>query len=341
MMKYLWKAALAGALLTAGMSGGTFAQSKSTLDTVKARGNINCGVTTGVPGFSNPDDKGMWTGFDVDYCRALAAVIFNDPSKVSYKPTTAKERFPALQAGEVDLLSRTTTWTLSRDVGYVFAGIMYYDGQGFIVKKSLGLKSAKELKGATICVQTGTTTELNLADYFRSNKMDYKTVVFEKPDEAVAAYEAGRCDAYTTDQSGLYAQRLKMKNADDNVILPDIISKEPLGPMVRQGDFQWFTLAKWVYYALLIAEEAGITQKNVGEMVTSTNPEIKRILGSEGDFGKSLGVDNDWVVRMIKAVGNYGEIYDRTLGKDSPLKIERGFNRLWTQGGLQYAPPIR
>ena len=340
-MKYLLKATFAGAVLSAGLAGGALAQTKSTLDTIKARGNLNCGVSTGNPGFSNPDDKGLWTGFDVDYCRALAAVIFNDPNKVSYKPTTAKERFEALKSSEVDLLSRTTTWTLSRDVGYTFAGVMYYDGQGFIVKKALGLKSAKELKGATICVQTGTTTELNLADYFRANKMEYKPVVFEKPDESVAAYESGRCDAYTTDQSGLYSQRLKMKNPDDNVILPEIISKEPLGPMVRQGDFQWFTLTKWVYYALLIAEEAGITQKNVGEMLTSTNPEIKRILGLDGDFGKSLGVDNDWVVRMIKAVGNYGEIYDRTLGKDSPLKIDRGYNRLWTQGGLQYAPPIR
>ncbi len=312
-----------------------------TIDAIKARGTLNCGVGTGTPGFSNPDDKGVWTGFDVDYCRAVAAVLFNDPSKVTYKPTSAKDRFPALQSGEVDLLSRTTTWTLSRDVGFVFAGVMYYDGQGFIVKKSLGLKSVKELKGATICVQTGTTTELNLADYFRTNNLDYKSVVFEKPDESVSAYESGRCDAYTTDQSGLFSQRLKMKTPDDNVILPEIISKEPLGPLVRQGDFQWFTLTKWVYYALINAEELGITQKNVDEMLNSANPEIKRVLGKDGDFGKSLGVDNDWIVRIVKAVGNYGEIYERTLGEGSALKIPRGHNRLWSKGGLQYAPPIR
>ncbi len=336
-------AALAVALL--GFAGGADAQSQpgSAIAAIKARGNLNCGVSPGVPGFSNPDDKGEWRGFDVDFCRAVAAVLFNDTKKVSYKPLTAKERFTALQSGEVDILSRTTTWTVSRDsaMGLVFAGIMYYDGQGFIVKKALGLKSAKELKGATVCVQTGTTTELNLSDYFRTNKMEYKPVVFEKADEAVAAYDSGRCDVYTTDASSLYAQRLKMKSPADNVVLPDIISKEPLGPVVRQGDFQWFTLTKWVYYALINAEELGVNSKNVDEMGNSANPEIKRLLGKEGDFGKGLGVDNDWVVRIVKQVGNYAEIYHRNLGDESPLKIARGVNKLWNDGGIQYAPPIR
>lgn len=334
---------LAGAFALAGLAGAAFGQAK-TLDTVRQKGVINCGVSTGVPGFSNPDDKGKWSGFDVDFCRAVSAAIFNDPDKVSYKPTTPKERFTALQSGEIDILSRTTTWTLSRDsqMGLAFAGVMYYDGQGFIVNKKLNVKSAKELSGASVCVQTGTTTELNLADFFRTNKLEYKPVVFEKSDEAIVAYEAGRCDVYTTDISSLYAQRLKMKAPADNIILPDVISKEPLGPVVRQGDFQWFTLNKWVYYALINAEEMGITSKNVEQLAaTSTNPEIKRMLGKEGDFGKQLGVENDWVVRIVKSVGNYGEIYDRNIGEGSPIKIARGVNNLWTKGGLHYGPPIR
>jgi general L-amino acid transport system substrate-binding protein len=242
------------------------------------------------------------------------------------------------------LLARNSTWTLSRDssLGLQFAGVNFYDGQGFMVKKSLGVKSAKELKGASVCVQTGTTTELNLADFFRANKMDYKTVVFEKNDEVVAAYDAGRCDAMTTDASGLYAERLRMKSPDDHIVLPEIISKEPLGPVVRQGDSQWFTLVRWVHNAMLNAEELGVTQANVDQMAaTSTNPEVKRLLGKEGDFGKALGVENDWVVKILKAVGNYGESYERNVGAASRLKIDRGLNKLWTQGGLQYAPPIR
>ena len=333
---------VAGALALAGLAVPAAAQ--KTLETVKQKGVLSCGVSTGNPGFSNPDDKGKWSGFDVDFCRAVSAVIFGDPDKVSYKPTTAKERFTALQSGEIDILSRTTTWTLSRDsqMGLAFAGFMYYDGQGFIVNKKLGVKSAKELGGASVCVQTGTTTELNLADYFRTNKLEYKTVVFEKADEAVPAFEAGRCDVYTTDISSLYAQRLKMKNPEDNIILPEVISKEPLGPVVRQGDFQWFTLNKWIYFALINAEEMGITQANVEELAkSSTNPEIKRMLGKEGDFGKQLGVDNDWIVRIVKAVGNYGEMYHRHLGDNSPLKIARGVNNLWSKGGLHYGPPIR
>ena len=248
-----------------------------------------------------------------------------------------------MQSGEIDILARNTTWTMSRDssLGLVFAGVLYYDGQGFMVNKKLGVKSAKELNGASVCVATGTTTELNLADYFRNSKMTFKPVVFEKADEVNAAYEAGRCDVFTTDQSGLYSQRIKFKAPDDHIVLPEIISKEPLGPSVRQGDFQWFTLTKWVYYALLNAEELGVTQKNVDEMLKSPNPEIRRMLGVEGEFGKGIGLDNDWVVRIVKAVGNYAEMYDRNVGPDTPLKIARGVNNLWSKGGLQYAPPIR
>jgi general L-amino acid transport system substrate-binding protein len=330
------------AALAVGVSTTAFAQAK-VLDAVKARGSLTCGVGTGLAGFGQPDDKGVWNGLDVEYCRGLAAAIFGDPMKVTFKPLSAKERFTALQSGEVDLLARNTTWTMSRDssLGLTFAGINFYDGQGFMVKKSLGVKSAKELKGASVCVQTGTTTELNLADFFRSNKIEYKTVVFEKNDEVVAAYDAGRCDAFTTDASGLFAERLRMKSPDEHIVLPEIISKEPLGPVVRQGDSQWFTVVKWVHYAMLNAEELGVTKANVDQMAASANPEIKRLLGKEGDFGKGIGLDNDWVVKIIKAVGNYGESYEKNVGKDSRLKIDRGLNKLWTQGGLQYAPPIR
>jgi general L-amino acid transport system substrate-binding protein len=304
---------------------------------------VNCGVGPGTPGFSFPDDKGNWTGLDVDFCRAVAAALFNDTTKVSYKPLTAKERFTALQSGEVDVLSRTTTWTMSRDsaMGLSFVGIMYVDGQGLMVPSKLGVKSAKELNGASVCVATGTTTELNLADYFRTTNMTYKPVVFEKADEVNAAYDSGRCDVYTTDQSSLYSQRLRLKNPTDHIVLPEIISKEPLGPSVRQGDFQWFTLNKWVYYALLNAEELGVTSKNVDEMLKSTNPDVRRLLGVEGEFGKAIGLDNDWVVKIVKGVGNYGEIYERNVGPNTPLKIARGLNNLWNKGGIQYAPPIR
>ena len=340
-----WKLKVAGiaAAVVAGTTGAAVAQQKATLDVVKARGTLSCGVSPGLPGFSNPDDKGNYTGIDVDFCRAVASAVFGDAKKVSFKPLTAKERFTALQSGEVDMLSRTTTWTLSRDssMGLAFAGVTFYDGQGFMANKKLGVKSAKELNGASVCVQTGTTTELNLADYFRANKMTYKPVVFEKADEAIAAYDSGRCDVFTTDSSGLYAERLKLKAPADHIILPEIISKEPLGPVVRQGDFQWFTIVKWVYFAQLNAEELGVDSKNVDAMLNSANPEVKRMLGKEGDFGKGIGLENDWVVKIVKGVGNYGEMYERNVGKDSPLKIERGVNKLWNQGGLQYAPPIR
>ncbi len=317
------------------------------LDAVKARGQLVCGINTGVAGFAQQDDKGKWTGLDVDVCRAVSAAIFGDSEKVKYVPTTAQQRFTALQSGEVDVLSRNTTYTLTRDtaLGLEFTGINYYDGQGFMVPKKLGVKSAKELNGATICVQPGTTTELNLADYFRANKMNFKPVVIEKVEEIRAAFYAGRCDVYTTDASGLYSTRAANTPApakpDDFVILPEIISKEPLGPAVRQGDNQFADIVRWAFYAMVEAEEHGITSKNVDEMLKSDNPSIKRILGVTPGMGKALGVDEKWVYTIVKQVGNYGESFDRNVGKGSPLKIERGLNALWTNGGLQYSPPIR
>jgi general L-amino acid transport system substrate-binding protein len=333
----LFAIATAALVATAGVAGA------QTLDKVKKQGTLSCGVNTGLAGFSAPDDKGNWTGLDVEYCRAVAAAVLGDAKKVRFVPTTAKERFTALQSGEIDVLSRNTTWTLARDssLGLSFVGVNYYDGQGLMVKKSLNVKSGKELSGASVCVQTGTTTELNLADYFRVNKMDYKPVVFEKPEETIAAYQAGRCDVYTTDASGLYAQRLQMQKPDDHIVLPEIISKEPLGPSVRQGDSQWFTIVKWVHYALLNAEEAGVTKANVDKMLESTNPDVRRLLGKEGEFGKGIGLNADWAFQIIKQVGNYGEIFDSTVGAGSRINIARGQNNLWTNGGLQYAPPIR
>src|SRR5919108_1453471 len=341
-MKQLLKFGLIAALALTGVSWVAFAQAR-TLEAIKQRGVLHCGVNVGLPGFGQPDDKGNWTGLDVDFCRAVAATIFNDPKKVTFKPLTAKERFTALQSGEVDLLARNTTWTLGRDtaLGLSFTGVNFYDGQGFLVKKSLGVKSAKELNGASICVQTGTTTELNLADYFRANNMQYRPVVFEKADEAIAAYDARRCDAYTTDSSGLYAEKLKLRNPAEHVVLPEIISKEPLGPAVRQGDSEWFTVVRWVHFAMVNAEELGVTQANVDQMLNSDNPEIRRMLGKEGEFGKGMGLDNDWAYRIIKHVGNYAEAYNRNVGSGSRINIERGVNNLWTKGGLQSAPPIR
>ncbi len=319
------------------------AASAATLDDIKGKGHVQCGVSQGLPGFSNPDDKGNWTGIDVDVCRAIAAAVFGDATKVKYTPLSAKERFTALQSGEVDVLSRNTTWTATRDtaLGLNFTGVNYYDGQGFMVKKSLGVTSALQLNGASVCTNTGTTTELNVADYFRANNMQYEVVAFEKADEVVAAYDKGRCDVYTTDASGLYAQRLKLSDPSAHVVLPEIISKEPLGPVVRQGDDQWFNLVKWVHFAMVNAEELGITSKNVDEMKGSSNPAIKRVLGVEGKFGENLGVGNDWAYNIIKQVGNYGEVFDANVGPDTPLGIARGVNSLWTKGGLQYAPPIR
>jgi general L-amino acid transport system substrate-binding protein len=314
-----------------------------TLDDVKAKGFIQCGSNPSLIGFGFPDDQNNWTGFDVDFCRALAAAIFNDPTKVKFTPLSAKERFTALQSGEIDVLSRNTTWSMSRDtsLGLKFAGVTYYDGQGFLVKKSLGVNSALNLNGASVCTQTGTTTELNLADYFKANNMTYQVVAFEQEQEVLKAYEDGRCDVYTTDQSGIYAQRLKLAAPDDHVVLPEIISKEPLGPLVRQGDDAWFNVVKWTYYALVNAEDLGITQKNIDEMKNSTNPEIVRFVGKEGDFGVGVGLTNDWAAQIVKHVGNYGEVFERNLGEGSQLKIARGKNALWNKGGLQYAPPIR
>ena len=318
--------------------------SAGTLDDVKKKGFLQCGVSQGNPGFSNPDTKGNWTGLDVDICRAVAAAIFGDAEKVKYTPTSAKERFTALQSGEVDVLSRTTTWTLVSDtaLGLNWAGVNYYDGQGFMVPKKLNVKSAKQLNGASVCVAIGTTTELNLADYFRANKMSYKPVTFEKADEVVAAYESGRCDVFTTDRSSLAAQRTKLKNPDAHVVLPEIISKEPLGPLVRHGDDQWLDIVRWPLYAMLEAEEYGVNSENVDQMKSSSNdPVVKRLLGVEGDMGKNLGLGNDWAYNIIKKVGNYGESYERNVGPKTPLKLERGANALWKDGGLQYAMPVR
>ena len=330
------------ALVVAAVPAAAVAQTK-TLDAVKARGTLVCGVNTGLAGFSMPDDKGQWTGLDVDLCRAVAAAVFKDATKVKYVPLTAKERFTALQSGEVDMLSRNTTWTMSRDTaaGLDFVGVNYYDGQGFMVKRSLGVKSAKDLNGATVCVQTGTTTELNVTDFFRSNKLAYNPVVFEKLDETVAAYNAGRCDAFTSDVSQLYSERLKAARPEDNQVLPDVISKEPLGPAVRQGDGGWANVVQWTHFAMVNAEELGVTSKNVDEMLASSNPEIRRLVGKEGDFGKGIGLDNDWAYQIVKQVGNYGEAFERNVGAGSRLGIARGLNALWTKGGLQYAPPIR
>ena len=315
----------------------------NTLEKVRKAKVLNCGVSQGLPGFSSPDSKGNWQGLDVDVCRALAAAVLGDPDKVAFRPLSAKERFTALQSGEIDVLSRNTTWTLVRDtaLGLDFTGVTYFDGQGFMVRKNLGVKTAKELDGATICVNIGTTTELNVADYFRANKMKYKLVTFEKTDEVVAAYDAGRCDVYTTDQSGLYANRVKLKKPNDHMILPEVISKEPLGPVVRHGDNQWGDVVRWAVYALIEAEELGVTRANIASMAKSTNPNIKRLLGKEGNMGKNLGLSQDWAFKMIKAVGNYGEVFDRNLGPKTPLKIARGLNGLWNQGGLHYPMPIR
>ena len=312
----------------------------ATLDDVKKRGMLNCGANGQLPGFGLPDSQGNWTGLDVDLCRAVAAAIFNDANKVKFVALTAKDRFTALQSGDVDVLVRNTTWTLSRDtqLGLNGTAVNYYDGQGFIIRKDLKVNSALELNDATICVQQGTTTELNLADYFRSNKMRLKSVTFAQLEEAVNAYETGRCNAYTTDASGLYSVRLKLAKPDDHVVLPEIISKEPLAPFVRQGDDQWFDLVRWTLFALINAEELGVTQENVSEMLKSQNPEIRRLLGQEGKLGEALGLTNDWVARIVRHVGNYGESFDRNLGK---IGVPRGANNLWTKGGLQYAPPIR
>jgi general L-amino acid transport system substrate-binding protein len=332
-------------VLTLAVAAGLSAQAASaqTLKTVKDRGMLSCGVGQGLPGFSSPDDKGNWTGLDVDICRAIAAAIFNDATKIKFVPLSAKDRFTALQSGEVDVLSRNTTWTLSRDtsLGANFTGVTYYDGQGFLVKKSLKASSALELNSASVCVTTGTTTEQNLADYFKGNNMKYEVVAFGTTDETVKAYESGRCDVFTSDVSQLYAERLKLANPADHVVLPEVISKEPLGPMVRHGDDQWFDIVKWTLFAMVDAEELGVTRNNVDDMAKSDKPELKRAFGTDGNLGEQLGLTKDWVSRIVKAVGNYGESFDRNVGAGSRLGIARGLNNLWSKGGIQYAPPIR
>ena len=327
----------AAALVAGGASAGT-------LDDVKAAGKLKCGVSQGLPGFSTPDDSGKWTGLDVDYCRAVAATVLDDAEAVEFVSLSAKDRFTALSSGEIDILSRNTTWTITRDtdLGITFTGVSYYDGQGMMVPASLGVTTALELDGATICTNTGTTTELNITDYFTQHGMSFELVALENSDEVIAAYGAGRCDVFTTDRSGVAAERLKLADPDAHVVLPETISKEPLGPSVRADDKQWERVSKWVLNALIEAEEYGITSANVDEMMTSENPSVQRILGAgDNDYGAPLGLTKDWAARAIKAVGNYGEIYDRNVGPDTPLKLDRGVNNLWNNGGFMYAPPIR
>ena len=320
------------------------ASKQSPVEKVKARGHLQCGINTGLAGFAYTNDKGTWEGFDVAYCRALAAAVLGDPSKVKFTNLTGKTRFPAFASGEIDVLSRNTTWTFSRDVdlGFTFIGVSYYDGQGFIGRKKLGVKSAKELKGVSICIQTGTTTEMNLADFFRTNNMDYKPVPIETNAEAREAYLAERCDVYTTDASGLAATKSTFKDADNHMVFPEIISKEPLGPLVRQGDDQWGDIARWTLNALIVAEELGITKANLATMAGGTkNPEINRLLGKEGTLGEKLGLDTTWAVRAIDAGGNYAEIFEKYLGVKTPLGLARGLNALYNNGGILYAPPVR
>ncbi|APE30734.1 amino acid ABC transporter substrate-binding protein [Halomonas aestuarii] len=317
--------------------------SAATLDEVKERGQVVCGVSTGLPGFSTPDDQGNWEGLDVDVCRGVAAAVFGDASKIQFVPLNAKERFTALQSGEVDLLSRNTTWTATRDttLGVNFTGTSFYDGQGFLVKKSLGVDNAKQLNGAAFCVQSGTTTELNLADYFQAHDMTFQPVVFDTSDQTVRGFESGRCDVLTSDTSQLNALRIKLADPSGAKVLPQVISKEPLGPAVRQGDDQWFNVVKWSLFAMINAEEMGITSENVDEMKNSDKPGVARFMGQDADFGEAMGLPDDWAYSIISEVGNYAEVFEHNVGMDSPLEIERGINALWTDGGIMYAPPIR
>ena len=338
MTKTVFFGALAVAGLTAGMA------AAQTLDDVKARGTLNCGVSTGLAGFSVPDADGVWQGFDVDFCRAVAAAVLDDPMAVSFVPTTGQTRFTALASGEVDVLARNTTWTLSRDVDlkFEFIGVNYYDGQGFMVPRALGVTDAAELDGATVCIQTGTTTELNLASYFRSQNLSYEPVPVETNAEAQQQYLAGACDVYTTDMSGLAATRATFEAPDDHVLLPTIISKEPLGPLVRHGDQDWGDLVRWTLNALIVAEELGVTSENVAEMAAAPtdSPDVNRLLGTEGELGAMLGLDNDWAVKAISAGGNYGELFEKSLGESTSVGLARGLNALWTEGGILYAPPL-
>jgi general L-amino acid transport system substrate-binding protein len=338
MKKSVFLGTLAATALLAGYA------SAATLDDVKARGELNCGVNTGLVGFAAPDANGNWQGFDVAICKAVAAAVLGDATKIKYVPTTSETRFTALASGEIDVLARNTTWTFSRDtdLAFTFTGVNYYDGQGFMVKKDLGVTSAKELDGATVCIQTGTTTELNLADFFKVNNMSYQPVAIQTNAEGEQQFLAGACDAYTTDASGLAATRAAFASPDDYIILPEIISKEPLGPLVRQGDDQWADINRWVLNALVAAEEYGVTSTNVEELANGTdNPEINRMLGNEGDLGAMIGLDKDWAKRAVSASGNYGEIFAATIGESTPIGLARGLNAQWTQGGLLYSPPFR
>jgi general L-amino acid transport system substrate-binding protein len=322
----------------------TSAFAGKTLDAVKQRGTVQCGVSSGVAGFSAPDDKGRWFGFDVDVCRAVAAAVLGDPEKVSFVPLNAQQRFTALQSGQVDVLSRNTSWTLTRDasLGLNFTAITYFDGQGFLLPKKLKVNSAKQLKNAQVCVQSGTTTEKNLADYSKANKLGFKPVVFDTYEASLKAFFSGRCQAFTADASALASVRNKeAPNPDDYLILPELISKEPLGPAVRRGDDEWFAIVKWTVFAMQESEELGLTRANVDQMKSSIDPSVQRMLGGGEDMGKLLGLDKQWAYRIVKAVGNYGEVFERNIGSQSPLKLPRGANKLWNQGGLIYAPPVR
>ena len=336
------KSVIFGALTIAGLSVG--AAAAATLDDVKARGKLNCGVSTGVPGFASPDANGVWEGYDIDVCRAVAAAVLGDPMAVDFTPTTGQTRFTALASGEIDMLARNTTWTFSRDVDlkFTFVGVNYYDGQGFMVPKDLGVSSATELDGATVCIQTGTTTELNLADYFSSNNISYEPVPVETNAEAQQQYLAGACDVYTTDASGLAATRATFEAPADHILLPEIISKEPLGPLVRHGDDAWGDIVRWTLNALITAEELGVTSANVAELSGGTNnPEIDRLLGTQGNLGEQLGLSADWGKNVITAVGNFGEVFETNIGENTPIGLARGLNALWTEGGLIYSPPFR
>ncbi|MBY5987425.1 MULTISPECIES: amino acid ABC transporter substrate-binding protein [Roseovarius] len=337
------KSVFLGALTVAGLTAG--AAAAATLDDVKARGTLNCGVTTGLVGFAAPDSNGNWDGFDVGVCRAVAAAVLGDPQAVEFVPTTGKTRFTALASGEIDMLARNTTWTFSRDVDlkFEFVGVNYYDGQGFMVPKELGVSSAKDLDGATVCIQTGTTTELNLADYFRKNSMNYEPVPIETNAEAQQQYLAGACDVYTTDASGLAATRAAFEDPSAHVLLPEIVSKEPLGPLVRHGDNEWGDVVRWTLNALIAAEELGVTSANIADMASTAgdSPEINRLLGTEGNLGEMLGLEADWAVKAISAGGNYGELFEKNIGETTPIGLARGLNAQWTDGGLLYAPPFR
>ncbi|PCF96144.1 amino acid ABC transporter substrate-binding protein [Vreelandella nigrificans] len=337
--KHLVLLASAGVITVAGVA----TAHASTLDDTRSRGAVQCGVSDGLPGFSAPDDSGEWQGLDVDVCRAVAAAVLGDADAVNYISLNAVERFTALQSGEVDILSRNTTWTTTRDttLGLNFTGVNFYDGQGFMVSTDLGISSASELDGAAICIQSGTTTELNLADYFRANGMEFDPIVFDTSEQTVGGFQAGRCDVLTSDTSQLAALRIQLDDPSAAMILPDVISKEPLGPVVRQGDDQWFNIVKWSLFAMLNGEEYGVTSENAEEMRDSDNPDVARLLGQDGNYGEGMGLEADWAYNILSQVGNYGESFERNVGMDSPLEIERGVNALWNQGGFQYAPPIR